>query len=551
MGTAAKTDAAPAESTDTPEVLGASTIEPVDPKEPPRTMNELHTWVATHAGVNLVRTPIIAGHAAPMDYVAHSFFEGRIPTGPATPDAPERGADCVVWANRGGGKTFLGALATLLDLIFKPTIQIRILGGSLEQSRRMYEHLRSLFERPTLAPFLKRGATRHGLSLNHGSRVELLAASQTSVRGTRVQKILCDEVELFDPDVWDACQLATRSIAYEGPWGDTVRGSVHALSTMHRPFGLMWKLVERSLDGGNSIDRPVFRWGLLDVLEKCTDKHICSTCVLQGECTGRAKLDRVSATPASGVSLSIAGHIRVTDATAMKRRVGRATWNAEMLCLKPRRDDCVYAEFDPSRHVYIGDRHLAAHPGRWVAGMDFGIRSEAALLLGRVDNDGTLYIVRERVLAGETLSEHIRVLREWLTEFGSTDAPADLSFIGVDPAGKSRSDQTGESNADVLNEARFVVKARRLDTEAGIAMVRARLSPAADKQGNGEPVPRLFVHASCSRLIECLQRYHYPENKPESMEPVKDGVDHACDALRYLIINLDRPGHTKTSRYNK
>ena len=32
-----------------------------------------------------------------------------------------------------------------------------------------------------------------------------------SVRGTRVQKLRCDEVELFTPEVWDAVQLTTQS----------------------------------------------------------------------------------------------------------------------------------------------------------------------------------------------------------------------------------------------------------------------------------------------------------------------------------------------------
>ena len=42
---------------------------------------------------------------------------------------------------RGAGKTRLGAIATLLDLLHKPGINIRILAGSLEQSLRMWEHL--------------------------------------------------------------------------------------------------------------------------------------------------------------------------------------------------------------------------------------------------------------------------------------------------------------------------------------------------------------------------------------------------------------------------
>ena len=53
-------------------------------------------------------------------------------------------ADPLVWACRGGGKTLVGA-ATLLDMLFKPGMEIRILGGSQTQSERMYEHFVGLW----------------------------------------------------------------------------------------------------------------------------------------------------------------------------------------------------------------------------------------------------------------------------------------------------------------------------------------------------------------------------------------------------------------------
>jgi phage terminase large subunit len=77
-----------------------------------------------------------------------------------------------------------------------------------------------------------------------------------------------------------------------------------------------------------------------------------------------------------------------------------------------------------------------------------------------------------------------------------------------------------------------------------LALVRARLAPA---DGNG---PRLFVHRRCEKLIESLERYHYPEDDPESDSPVKrDGFDHAVDALRYMIQNLDKPHKTGVRGY--
>ena len=42
--------------------------------------------------------------------------------------------------------------------------------------------------------------------------------------------------------------------------------------------------------------------------------------------------------------------------------------------------------------------------------------------------------------------------------------------------------------------------------------------------------------------------YHYPPQSPEAETPVKDGHDHAADALRYMITNLDRGDWNVTVR---
>ena len=86
---------------------------------------QLHRWLRKTLDLTLPRAGVIEGHAAPFAYLEHAYFR------------PEsRPTDSVVWANRGGGKTFLGAIATALDLIFKPGIEVRVLAGSLEQASR-------------------------------------------------------------------------------------------------------------------------------------------------------------------------------------------------------------------------------------------------------------------------------------------------------------------------------------------------------------------------------------------------------------------------------
>lgn len=524
----------------------------------PRDRAELVAWLQRWAGLTLAPRALLTGHASAADYLSWSFFEGRSSflDGSDSPLAP---SDSVVWANRGGGKTFMGAVATMLDLIFKPGIEIKILGGSMDQSKRMFVHLRRFFEKPALKSLVRGKITEDGLTLRNGAEVELLAQSQFSVRGTRVQKLRCDEVELFNTDVWEAAQLVTkeRTIDIPGVGPTRIRGGVECLSTMHKPFGLMSRLAREAgwRDAGEQSEqgtteaptRKLFKWGVLDVLETCPDDHQCRKqqdgveipCPLLDECAGRAKDPSRTG-----------GHVTIGEAIRMKQRVSQATWESEMLCRRPRRTDCVFPEFNFRQHVVHRlpwERNPESDPPFWIAGMDFGFRAPTVILLAAVDAEGVLWIVRERARQEIVLEEHAESIFRGLSEAelsppgpGWTGKPA---WLAIDPAGRQRSDQTGLSSMDVLVRMGFEVKASRRSQAEGLELVRARLKPAAS------PSPRMFIHARCTHLIECLEKYHYPTDDLESRVPVKDGTDHAMDALRYLIQNLDRPVQARSGKY--
>jgi hypothetical protein len=58
-----------------------------------------------------------------------------------------------------------------------------------------------------------------------------------------------------------------------------------------------------------------------------------------------------------------------------------------------------------------------------------------------------------------------------------------------------------------------------------------------------------MVHRRCATLIESLERYHYDPKDPTREAPIKDGPDHAVDALRYLLTNLDTASEPTQCRY--
>src|SRR5688500_2643360 len=151
----------------------------------PTTDDDLHAWLVKHLDINVPRLPVCAGHQAPFDYVRDAFAE------PAK--------DLVVWAPRGGGKTRLAAAVSVLDLLYKPGTAVRILGGSLEQSLKMWDHLVPDLQRVLGDQFDERWARRRTIRLPNGSSAAVLTQSQRAVRGLRIQKLRCDEVESFRP----------------------------------------------------------------------------------------------------------------------------------------------------------------------------------------------------------------------------------------------------------------------------------------------------------------------------------------------------------------
>ncbi len=474
----------------------------------PRTASELRGWVGEVLEVDVPAAGLCDGHAAPMDYLAHAFFES---------------GDVLVWANRGGGKTFYGAVATMLDLIFKPGISVRVLGGSLEQSARMHGYLEQLLDRPGLRELVSGRVTQRRVKLTNGSRVELLAQSQTSVRGQRVQKLRCDEVELFEPAIWDAAQFVTRS-AWCGPV--YARGTVEAFSTMHRPLGLMHRLVERSRSTG----RPrLLQWCALDVLERCEADRDCEACALRASCGGRAKGDR-GVRDADGYR----GFLSVDDVAGQMSRVSRATFDSEMLGLKPSTSDAVYPSFEVGAHVRAveADRSLV-----WIGGVDFGLRHPFVMLWAQLrptERGVCVEVVDEYVQRERLLGEHLEAIerRGWPRP----------RWVGVDPAGRQRSCETGASAIDLLRRAGLGVRSRPTPLEAGIELVRGRLAPA---DGG---VPGLAIAPRCERLIEAMASYHFDAARPGCAAPVKDGHDHAVDALRYMLVNLAGGGGRARTR---
>jgi hypothetical protein len=472
----------------------------------PVTRKMLRDYVKVFGGIDVPDKKICppsADHTSPLDYLWHSFNADFAQSSPAN-------ADAVVWANRGGGKTEIAAVATLLDCIFKPACQVRILAGSGEQAGRMYDYLTGFIQK-NFTDQLSGAIRKDGCRFINGSAVEVLTQSQASVRGLHIQKLRCDEVELFDPDVFAAAKFTTMS-------KNGIIPALESISTMHRPYGIMQKIITAA----NQTNVPVFKWCLWETIEKCVGRN-CSQCPLWADCQGKAKL--------------AAGFLKIDDCITAMKRSSRSAWESEMLCKRPSLERVVFDEFEPAVNV----KEVDFNPN-WLLyrGIDFGFVNPFVCLWIQVDGDGVVYCLDEYVRSRATIETHAEEIKR-----RNPTAEEKVAGTFCDPAGNSCEQSSGQSQVRQLRSLGVGVRYRRSNIIEGIELIRRAI-----RAGDGKS--RLIVSPRCPRLIEALQCYHYPDDVSGLSDelPLKDGVyDHPIDALRYFFVNYQNPAKTTSRRY--
>lgn len=466
-------------------------------KSPPKTRAELKEFLESHLGVRVPDASVCPDHSSPMDYLWHTWrtdFAELRPSGQIS-------GDCIVWANRGGGKTQLAAIATLLEGLFKEDCRTRIVAGSLDQAGRMYEYLTD-FVQSAFPEQIDGRMLRERCRFKNGTQVRLLAQSQRAVRGHHVQKLRCDEVELFDEAIFSAAKFCVRS---RGP----LQGAMECLSTMHRPWGLMQKILSEASTAGI----PIFKWCLWEVIQRCKPERSCSRCPLSSDCQGKARHSD--------------GFLLIDDCIAQMRRSSRAAFESEMLCIRPNLENAVFADFDPAVHVRPFELDPALPLYRAI---DFGYVHPFVCLWIQVDQAGTVRVVDEYVQSRRTLAAHAEEIKR-----RTPGMQAVRTFC--DPAGKQPSDESGLTPVEVFRSCGIPLQSCPSRIENGLELIRRYLRA-------GDGTSRVLIASRCIRLIEAMQSYHYPERPvgARTETPVKDGVyDHPIDALRYFFVNYFKP----------
>jgi len=184
-----------------------------------------------------------------------------------------------------------------------------------------------------------------------------------------------------------------------------------------------------------------------------------------------------------------------------------------------RREGLVYREaFDPAFGVVVERCPAPQEPE--VGGMDFGVRNAFVALSGHIDHDDVLWITSCYYANSLTIPQH------------SPNLPQGVSWW-CDPSGTEQWMQLRTAGHNVRPCTHQPIKGASGEVHdplsGGISMVRWRMRTGRLK----------IVRGACVDLIKELGLYTYDPAKPEEERPLKKH-DHSPDALRYLIVGLDR-----------
>ena len=490
-------------------------------------------------GVSVATEPVCRGHSAPGEFLARWMFA--------------RPSMSLVHGPRGGGKSFLRSLATHYDSIRHPRHETHILGGSLAQSKQIYGAL-GAFHGAAPDSGVFRRLLKTEAEYATASKVSILAASPTSVRGPHVASLCLDEVDEIDPDIRE--DSFGMCMEMHG-----VRASVSMTSTWHKPDGPMAELVEK----GRAGEFPVHSFCAFEVLERCPEERSgeslekCPECPIVRWCHSDVAFGGPDGRTPLPKAKRSNGHYAIDSLIQKTRGVSLRVFESDYLCLRPRASRVWFTGFDESLNVAGDDAAWMADyvPGHPVhASVDVGVWAGAVLFQvfhGEPPAPGLPPTVRVNVF-GEHLSHEVPsdgvargVLREIAERCGDPKS-AGLLTVSTDSAAGAKN-PVGRTIRAIFAEEGLVGSDGEIhpwDKYSGsvgdtLALVE-RLICSADGYRS------LAIHPRCKHLISALLTYQRKylggqatDAPVDPQHPAEEMVDALRGGLAHVFPTRMRP----------
>lgn len=422
------------------------------------------------------------------------------------------GENTVVLACRGGGKTQITALIGLIESIAYAGCRTRILGGSETQSLGLYDHVKEFIHGNKIYPLVNGEPLTTRVIFRNRSRMNILAASQKSVRGPHGPRLILDEVDEMEPEIYRASLPILQS-------DSDIPATLRILSTMNHSGGLMSRIMDQAIEAG----QKTYTWCIWDIIERCEGRE-CNACVLWDDCQGNARQGN--------------GYYRVADAIKLRTAPGfdRDDWESQMLCLKPGQKYLVWPGYDEAVHLYMVDNtfdpaEFRKRFKRVLAGVDWGYENPAAIIVVGEEGNGRLMVVEEFYCARLLAEELAEQAKELQARWG-------IERFHCDP----------EDPGAIETWRRKGLKAQKAKNKLGrgISTVASRFQLLPPHR-----LPRIYVLSTLVNLRREIKGYRRRGDTvssnnlrgDEAREDIIKKNDHCCDAFRYAIMAFDKPGY--------
>jgi hypothetical protein len=449
--------------------------------------------------VSWLRRPVIGtrvncgaeDHVSPFRFLADVLL-GRAP-------------DFIVWANRSGSKSYLAALITWARSFFTPGLETTILGGSFEQSERVYKALDEFWDATGMRDELLEGEPMRRLTRwKNGSQVSVLTASERSTRGPHPQALIMDEIDVMGLDVYTSALSQPQTKRGVG-------SSLGRLSTNHRTGGVMDMALAQAAAAG----QPIYRWCVWECLKSCRD-YSCSTCKVSAWCPGTHMKEAD-------------GYYELEDFAKKVGDLSEPTLLTEWLCRKVGRSDLIYGDqfdlevtspldlpgFNPELPVLVSIDWGGSNPFSVGAWQQFDMAAGPIIMSEPSTHPRAVHVRVDEVYMPGTnqglLAECRR--RPWWENIPKTDTT--MAGGVADP---SRPDLIQE-----WRDAGVLLVGGNNNVDQRIEAVRVGLKPLVGR-------PTLMICRRCQAWLREVQSYIQRNGRP-----VKEN-DHAMDETGYYAL---------------
>ncbi|MGC8642198.1 MAG: hypothetical protein ACP5XB_20230, partial [Isosphaeraceae bacterium] len=376
---------------------------------------------------------------------------------------------------------------------------------------------------------------------DNGSRVAILAASPTSVRGPHVPSLKLDEVDEIPEDIRDAALGMAMEVRGN-------RSSVLMTSTWHRLGGPMSSLIDR----GKSGEFPVFTYCAFEVLERCpaerSGAHLekCPECPLQPWCHEDRDADPLSRPKAKRGN----GHYAIDSLIQKVKGVSPRVFASDYLCQGPRAQGIWFTHYDESANVTTDAEFDPSYPVH--IAIDSGVFTGAVFLQVKPMSRGNGTNSRE--------GQRVNVFADYLAENQTAEACAlAINEKARELCGSARRTISTDSAGGARNPVgpTVIAEYQRCGLTGQGGILQWPKYPGCVNDGLGlienlirsaDGTVRLTIHPRCKNLEAALRCYRRARRAGQWMDypadpqhPHEDLIDALRGGLKLVIV--DRPAN--------